>query len=144
LRWHANVTRAERPTGFDFEAWGDLEGPGSWRFDQDGAWCDLIYDWRLRANKPAVRLLSPVLKPLLAANFRSLFDKGETSLRLELARRHASEAQRQGLPSPPPLTSVPVAPLLVGVGALVAFTLLRRSAKRRQWMSSEWRETNAE
>jgi hypothetical protein len=132
LRWHANVTRTERPTGFDFEAWGDLEGPGRWRFEQNGAWCDLSYDWRLHANKPAVRLLSPLLKPLFAANFQSLFDKGETSLRLELARRQADEAQRRGLPSPPPLTSMPVTPLLVGAGALVALALWQGGRRRHR------------
>jgi hypothetical protein len=133
LRWHANVTESERPKMIAFEAWGDLEGPGSWRFEQNGAWCALSFDWQLTANKPAIRLLSPVLKPLFDANFRSQFEKGESSLRLELARRHAADAvQRARLPAPPPLTSMPIAPLLAGAGAVIVFALWRRSSGRRR------------
>lgn len=138
LRWHANVVSAERPRAFSFEAWGDLEGTGSWQFEQNGAWCDVTFDWQLRANKPFVRWLSPLLRPFFAANFRSLLDKGEASLRLELARRHAPDpAARQRLPAPPPATSMPAAPLVLGLGAVAAFILWRGTRHRSRRMTQK-------
>ena len=57
---------------------------------QDGAFVDITYDWRLRAEKPLLRQLSFLLKPLFEANHRWAMAQGEESLRLELARRRAS------------------------------------------------------
>ena len=51
---------------------------------------DVTYDWRLRAEKPLLRSLSFLLKPLFEANHRWAMAQGEESLRLELARRRAT------------------------------------------------------
>ena len=127
LLWHANVVETARPRHWRFEAWGDLEGPGSWRFKQNGVWCDIDFDWQVRARKPVMRLLSPLLKPLFVANFQSYLRKGESSLRLEIARRHyALPAERLAALKPPPLSTIPSAPLLAGIGALIGLTAVRR------------------
>ena len=56
---------------------------------------DITYDWRLRAEKPLLRNLSFLLKPLFEANHRWAMAQGEESLKLELARRRAaSDAMR--------------------------------------------------
>ena len=53
------------------------------------------YDWRLRAEKPLLRNLSFLLKPLFEANHRWAMAQGEESLKLELLRRRAtSDAAR--------------------------------------------------
>jgi hypothetical protein len=105
LRWQFRVTESRRPRGFSLEAWGDFVGRGDWTLIQAGEFADIVYDWRVRADKPLLRRLSFVLKPLFAANHRWAMARGEESLRLELRRRHAqTAAERAAIPAPPPPT----------------------------------------
>ena len=69
---------------------GDFDGRGVWTFEQDGACVDITYDWRLSAEKPLLRNLSFLLKPVFEANHRWAMAQGEESLKLELARRRAT------------------------------------------------------
>ncbi len=87
LRWSFRVTASRRPHGFELEAWGDLAGTGVWTFREEGPEVVLTYDWRIRANKPILRYLSFLLKPLFSWNHRWAMARGEESLRRELARR---------------------------------------------------------
>lgn len=102
LRWSFTVTENRRPHGFTLIPHGDFEGKGIWTFEQDGEWCNLTYEWRVEARKPLLRALSPLLKPLLAANHRWAMARGEESLRLELERRHAPDADARARVPPPP------------------------------------------
>lgn len=96
LRWRLRRTSTNRPRGFTIEAWGDFVGRGEWTFAADGPHCDVTYDWRIRAEKPVVRALSWLLKPIFAANHRWAMAKGEESLKIELARRRG-----ETVPAPP-------------------------------------------
>jgi hypothetical protein len=117
LRWQFRVTESRYPHDFSLQAWGDFEGRGIWTFEQDGDWVTISYDWKIRADKPLLRLLSPVLKPVFSANHHWAMAKGEESLKLELARRHiATEQERALIPAPPPPTSQTV--LLPWLGAI--------------------------
>jgi hypothetical protein len=86
LRWRFRVTEVERPVGFALEAWGDFNGTGRWTFEQDGAFVNITYDWNIRAEKPLLRYLSFLMKPIFAANHRWAMAQGEVCLRQELAR----------------------------------------------------------
>jgi hypothetical protein len=102
LRIDFRTTESRSPYGFTLQASGDLEGVGVWSFEQDGAAVNITYDWRILANKPLIRALSFLLKPIFAFNHRWTMRRGEESLKLELARRRArtpEEAAR--IPSPP-------------------------------------------
>ena len=102
LRWSFTVTENRRPHGFTLIPHGDFEGKGVWTLEQDGDWCDITYEWRVEARKPLLRALSPLIKPLLAANHRWAMARGEESLRLELERRRAPDgAARARVPAPP-------------------------------------------
>jgi len=102
LRWSFTVTENRRPHGFTLIPDGDFEGKGVWTLEQDGDWCDITYEWRVDARKPLLRALSPLMRPLLAANHRWAMARGEESLRLELERRRAPDgAARARVPSPP-------------------------------------------
>jgi hypothetical protein len=90
LHWQLRVTDARFPTGYSFLATGDFVGCGVWNFAQDGSWIDATFDWKLRADKPLIRYLSFLLKPIFSANHRWAMAQGEKSLRAELARRAAS------------------------------------------------------
>jgi len=88
LRWQFRVTQVSKPRGFSLEAWGDFAGRGIWKFQQDGSWVNITYDWQIRADKPFLNALSWLLKPLFSANHHWAMAKGEESLKLEIQRRH--------------------------------------------------------
>ena len=102
LRWSFQVTESHYPYGFALEAWGDLVGRGIWTFKQDGEWVDVAYDWNIRADKPLLKYLSFLMKPLFGANHQWAMCKGEESLKLELMRRHAATPDERTRISPPP------------------------------------------
>lgn len=101
LRWQFRVTEVHPDTfsGFSIEAFGDLAGRGVWTFEQDGQFCNIVYDWAIEAEKPLLKYLSFLMKPLFAANHHWAMRKGEESLRLELRRRKGEQNVPQ--PSPP-------------------------------------------
>lgn len=102
LRWQFRVTESNPPHGFTLVAEGDFVGRGIWTFIQEGDWVKMIYDWRIEAEKPLLKRLSFILKPLFSMNHRWAMARGEESLKLELARRHA--AVDAAMPAPPPAT----------------------------------------
>jgi hypothetical protein len=110
LRWRFRVTESDPPAGFALEAEGDFVGSGVWRFTElqptaaeGGPLTEVEYDWRIRAEKGVLRTLSFLMKPLFGANHRWAMAKGERSLRLELARRHAAgdPTVLAAIPAPP-------------------------------------------
>jgi hypothetical protein len=108
LRWRFRVTHSDPPRGFVLDAEGDFVGRGVWTFteqtDSDGVTSTRIeYDWRIRAEKDLLRILTPVMRPFFSANHHWAMAQGERSLRLELARRRAAGDQTvlDALPRPP-------------------------------------------
>lgn len=102
LRWQFRVTKNDYPHGFELAAFGDLTGQGVWTFQQSGDTVDVTYLWVVTADKPLLRRLSWLLKPIFAANHRWAMQKGYESLVLELARRHATtDEERTRVPAPP-------------------------------------------
>lgn len=97
LRWQFRVTAANFPNGFALQALGDFVGTGVWIFRQDGADCVVTYDWRISAEKPILKKLSWLLRPLFSANHEWAMRKGLESLELELRRRRGE----QQVPPPP-------------------------------------------
>ena len=94
LRWQFRVTDNRSPYGFSLEAWGDFVGAGDWTFEQDGQWVNITYEWRIRAEKPLLRYLSFILKPIFSANHHWAMRQGEMSLQRELARRRAAAVEQ--------------------------------------------------
>ena len=89
LKWQFRVTEVRSPYGFSLRAWGDFDGRGVWTFQQDGKYVDITYDWKISAEKPLLRYLSFILKPVFAANHRWAMACGEESLKQELTRRRS-------------------------------------------------------
>jgi hypothetical protein len=117
LRWQFLVTEVNAH-GFTLVASGDFEGRGIWTFKQDGPLVDIVYDWKISAEKPLLRNFSFLIKPIFEANHRWAMARGEESLRLELERRHArTEEERALIPVPPPPTTTSSMPLLLGSAA---------------------------
>ncbi len=123
LRWQFRVTEV-RPDGFTLVAWGDFDGRGIWTFEQDGEWVNIIYDWKIKAEKPLLRYFSFIMKPIFSANHRWAMARGEESLKLELVRRHAANKEELALiPGPPRSTSASPLPLAM-ISAAVLVSLI--------------------
>ena len=93
LHWFFRVTESRAPGGYSLEAWGDFDGTGVWTFEQKGRSVEIVYDWKIRAEKPLLRYLSFLLKPVFSANHRWAMARGEESLRAELGRRAGAGQQ---------------------------------------------------
>jgi hypothetical protein len=99
------VTEVDRPRRVALEAEGDFNGTGIWTITPDKDYVNVIYDWRVRTDKPLLKYLSFVMKPIFAANHHWAMTMGEKSLHLELLRRRATtEVERVAIPPPPPPT----------------------------------------
>jgi hypothetical protein len=110
LRWQFRVTESDPPRGFTIEASGDFVGRGVWTLTPElapgapgGPSTRVEYDWRITAEKGLLKRLSFLVKPIFAANHRWAMARGERSLGLELARRHAASDATllAAIPSPP-------------------------------------------
>jgi hypothetical protein len=102
LKWRFTVTESNYPLGFALRAEGDLEGSGIWSLEQDGPWANVTYDWKIRADKPVLRMLSFLLKPIFSANHAWAMARGQESLALEIARRRAGTPEEaRAIPDPP-------------------------------------------
>jgi hypothetical protein len=110
LRWQFTVVESDPPNGFRLEAHGDFVGIGIWTL-RPVAGADAIgppitrvtYDWTVIAEKGILKRLSLVMKPIFSANHHWAMRRGEESLRLELARRHAAAdpSVASVIPAPP-------------------------------------------
>jgi hypothetical protein len=89
LRWTATTTEVERPRHLALRATGDFEGTGRWEITEHGGQTEAEYYWSIEANKPLLRYLSFMLRPLFEANHRWAMARGGESLRRELTRRRA-------------------------------------------------------
>lgn len=102
LLWQGRVTASNYPHGFTIDVTGDFAGRGVWTLKQDGNFVDVLYDWRISANKPLLKRLSFLMKPVFAMNHEWAMSKGEESMKLELARRRSkSPEELASIPAPP-------------------------------------------
>jgi Polyketide cyclase / dehydrase and lipid transport len=90
LRWESCCIESERPRRLAITANGDFNGVGVWTLEQDGGFVNATFDWRLTADKPLLRYLSFLFRPLFSANHRWAMARGEESLKRELARHSPS------------------------------------------------------
>jgi hypothetical protein len=134
LKWSFGLVESRYPNGFSIAADGDFDGRGQWTFTQDGSFVDIVYDWRIEAEKPLLRRLSFLLRPVFKANHRWAMARGEESLRLELQRRRATGADAPSRVPPPPGPITYAGVGLIAAAAVVGGTLavLMVRARRRR------------
>jgi mannose-6-phosphate isomerase-like protein (cupin superfamily)/uncharacterized protein YndB with AHSA1/START domain len=93
IRLELEVKRIERPHLISVTSSGDLEGTGTWRLHEFDGGTAVSYDWRVRAGKPLIRRLSPIVKPLFRANHNWVMRHGEADLQRWLARPARAAAE---------------------------------------------------
>jgi hypothetical protein len=134
LSWDVQVVETRYPHGFTIVATGDFDGRGVWTIEQDGNFVNIVYDWRVSAEKPLLKNLSFLMKPVFAANHRWAMEQGEESLTLELLRRRAgSDTARAKIPPPPGPVTYAAAALVGGataIGASLAYLMIRSRRSR--------------
>lgn len=104
LRWKFRVSEVNAK-GYTLEANGDFVGRGIWTFEQEGDQVKAVYDWKISAEKPLLKRLSFLMKPIFSANHHWAMTRGLESLKIELERRRATSPEElANVPPPPPPT----------------------------------------
>lgn len=102
LRFHFRVAEFEIKRRFVVVVWGDFEGRCIGTVEARGAHLRVTFDWKVRVQKPLVRRLSWLFKPVFIANHLWVMARGRESIGLELARRRAARRREAlTLPAPP-------------------------------------------
>jgi hypothetical protein len=80
LRWEAEIVDADAPNGFSFTMTGDFVGRGSWAFEPADGGTNAVFDFRPRVEKPLVKYLTPVLRPVFRWNHGWAMQRGQEGL----------------------------------------------------------------
>jgi uncharacterized protein YndB with AHSA1/START domain len=88
LRTRSTITRYERPSAVGADVEGDLRGRGLWTLTPRDGGTDVRFDWRVYADKPILRALTPLLRPLFRWNHAWAIARAREGLE-PFARRHA-------------------------------------------------------
>ena len=68
LRTTSRITRYERPHVVESDVDGDLRGHGIWTLTPRDGRVHVRFDWRVFADRPLLRYLTPVLRPAFRWN----------------------------------------------------------------------------
>jgi hypothetical protein len=79
----------KRPRTFDVEVDGDLRGRGRWTFTPTATGTRLRWDWTVYADRPLLRYLMPVLRPLFRWNHNWAVARARGGLEPYLRKRSA-------------------------------------------------------
>jgi uncharacterized protein YndB with AHSA1/START domain len=68
LRTRSEIVRYEPPNEFEVSVVGDLTGKGVWTLRPRDGKVHVRFDWRVIADRPMLRYLTPLLRPLFRWN----------------------------------------------------------------------------
>lgn len=68
LRTTSQLIRFEPPREFEVRVEGDLRGRGVWTLTPTDRGVHIRFDWRVNAERPLLRMLTPILKPVFRWN----------------------------------------------------------------------------
>jgi uncharacterized protein YndB with AHSA1/START domain len=64
----SRIVRMDRPRSFEVEVEGDLRGRGVWTLTPRDGGVHVRFDWHVYADRPLLRVLTPVLRPAFRWN----------------------------------------------------------------------------
>ena len=100
LKTRSEIVRLERPREFEVSVVGDLTGKGIWTLTPSDGRVHIHFDWRVIADRPLLRVLTPVLRPRLPLEPQLVDqagDRGPGALRA-LRTRGCDESRREARP----------------------------------------------
>jgi uncharacterized protein YndB with AHSA1/START domain len=68
LKTRSKIIRLERPRLVEADVVGDLRGRGLWTLTPRDGGTHVRFDWQVFADRPLLRTLTPLLRPLFRAN----------------------------------------------------------------------------
>ena len=68
LKTSSEIVAMDRPNSFEVSVVGDLTGHGVWTLTPRDGRVHVRFDWRVLADRPLLRILTPVLRPLFRWN----------------------------------------------------------------------------
>lgn len=80
IRFVAEIMQVNAPYELALKAEGDLDGTGRWTLEENSKGTDVTFEWIVRADKPILKVLSPILKPLFQWNHYWTMNQGEKAL----------------------------------------------------------------
>jgi hypothetical protein len=80
IAFEMRTTRVLRPKLIEGRAGGDLNGTGRWDLKPVEGGTDVRYEWRVSADKPRMRLLAPLLRPMYVWNHGGVMQAGRDGL----------------------------------------------------------------
>ena len=96
LRTTTTTLRHEPPVLLESEVEGDLRGRGIWTLTPlaDGGATHLRFDWRVFADRPLLRVLTPLLRPALRWNHAWAIARAQAGLEPYAQRRARAYSRR--------------------------------------------------
>jgi hypothetical protein len=93
LHWQLRVMQSREPFGFTFGASGDLVGVGVWDLRPDGTRVKLRLDWKVRAHKAVIGVISFISRSMISRNHAWAMAKGQGGLQAEILRQRLVSAR---------------------------------------------------
>jgi quercetin dioxygenase-like cupin family protein/uncharacterized protein YndB with AHSA1/START domain len=89
LRTRSTITQLAPPRSVTAEVEGDLRGTGTWTLTETADGTHVRFDWQVHADRLLLRVLTPLLRPLLRANHRWAIARAKDGLE-PYARTHSA------------------------------------------------------
>jgi len=86
LTFDLRTTRVERPHLIEGDAYGELEGVGTWRLFE-GQGTAVVYEWRVRTTRAWMNIAGPLARPAFAWNHDLVMRQGGYGLATELGAK---------------------------------------------------------
>jgi uncharacterized protein YndB with AHSA1/START domain len=80
LSTRSEIVRYEPPNEFQVEVDGDLRGTGVWTLTPSDSGCHVRFDWSVHADRPLLRYLTPVLRPVFRWNHNVAIKQAKAGL----------------------------------------------------------------
>ena len=94
LKTTSEIVRTEPPREFEVSVVGDLTGRGVWTLTPRDEGTHVHFDWRVQADRPLLRYLSPILRPVFRWNHNWSIKRAIEGL--EPYARKSTEGERNG------------------------------------------------
>lgn len=123
LTWYLYPGERDGNDFLSLKACGDLEGEGEWYLRQKGDHVHIKYLWNVTANKPLLRWLSPLVRPVFKLNHKWAMHTGEKSLQREIVARRTADNREEAVPDSPQPPTNNQRPVVAIVALLIALIL---------------------